>query len=687
MSLLLAASPSAQQPIITHFEPSQLRISVPAQTLTVHGDNLQTVQTCIGVLATANGPRVLRPTVVQVTQTSLQLIMPTVVAGELLLTLHPCTPATQCTPITGGIIHVLPPPPTVTGVSAGTVSNDADAALTLQGTNLDTVTSVYLEGDNGTIRCLGVTPTTSTSLGFVVPTGCIPGNYTVRALTDDSAAFYPTTTTPVTLSITEPSSAPIRVTNASAIFALNTGPTTIALTGPGLDTISGLQVALDNPNDALPPVAASNITAAGADTVTLTIPASLPGKLYDFVMSAPGRGSGPSDVKFVVIDPLLIVDHLGDQSALEIDHQTIAFTVSTATENWSAIVENGTLRFFYDFVAGRPVLADSGSTRADLGLTYDSGPPDLVGGNATLTTIAANSSIGGVDFPYATTSGSSFTASWGIEPSTPRALTCRCSYTGVTAVRGVKLPAVGVLPGFRHLAAAQGGLAIDANLLAGIEKTWLGNGRGFSLSGMRGYDSTLCFLEAPLGGGLLVDATALHDTWDHYVHHWPTTAPTWTELAIEVQTGTGGLTTGTVGPIRYVPTTDGWDTAVEPFEAAVTNPHQPADFGTLSHVTQMLSVNRAVTVDATEVRAPFDAVQDARVFGWADWRALYAHDPMIEGFDLIPQWTPNAQAFGVNGVIQDLHNLDFKVLPYLPTPGLGPNFLPLSPFDPHIIQF
>ena len=60
VSLLLAASPSAQQPIITHFEPSQLRISVPAQTLTVHGDNLQTVQTCIGVLATANGAKEVR---------------------------------------------------------------------------------------------------------------------------------------------------------------------------------------------------------------------------------------------------------------------------------------------------------------------------------------------------------------------------------------------------------------------------------------------------------------------------------------------------------------------------------------------------------------------------------------------------------------------------------------------------
>jgi len=686
--MVLASLASAQ--VIDHYEPAHVRISSGAQKLTIHGSGLGGIVGCLFLVETESGPVPYdvapRPTS---TATELHLKLPPMVGGEAVVFLFPCAVTTTnipCWPTALASLSILPPPPTVSAVQPVSVTHDMDTVVTLRGSDLDWVSSVYLEGEEGVIRCNGTTLTSATSLDFTVPMGCTPGTYRVRAIAKNSASFYDSQATTVRVTITEPVAAPLRVTNASVIFNLNLAPTSLVLTGPGLGAANGLQVDIDHPDDGLPPVSAQVGTVFDADNVMVTIPAGLPGGLYDFIATAPGYSAGPSDVKFIMFDNTFF-DYLGNNTALHVNANTVALTAA----NFSGVVENGRLRFLYDFNLGRPLLSDTGDTRGKLGVAYDANPTQLVetvGAGATLQQITANVAAGGVDFHYSTNSNGSFIATWGIEQPTGAALTQSVSYTaaaGANPVQRVLLPAVGTLPGTRHLAAAQGGLALDANALAGVEHTWIGNGRGMSMFDQRsgGYDSPLCFLEDPQGGGVLIDTSALSGVVEHLYHHLPLDSPTYAEVALEARPGLSELSSGAFGPVRYVPTSSDWATAVESFEASMSNPHKPAWFDTLQHVMSVVAVEREAIVNAAEMVIAYNAVQDWRVFGLNDWRAAIAYAPSVEPAPLLPEWT-TGRPFAKG--ISKLHARGFKVVPYLPTPGLGEQTSLFQTYQPHIIQ-
>lgn len=540
---------------------------------------------------------------------------------------------------------VDPPLPQVASVQPGSVASDAGGAVTIAGTGLATASKVLLEATDGRFVGLsGLQVQGPGSLTAQVPTELEPGSWRVRVVTAGGMSLGA-----VALNVLADPTPPPEVRAASALEVDGTSATAVTLDGAHLAGASAVSLHGDL-QLALP------FTVVSPTRISATVPAGTPPDVYDWIVQTPAGANAASAVKLVVVDPATAVDWLGDGTALGVTPDTVRF----ATPRLHAVVERGRLRFLHDRLLGRPRLSDGGLGDGDLGLEWEAQVPGALVGHASTGFAGVGVDGGTIRFPFTYQGQPLFEVRWrlaGTGDALELDLAWDADLPGLPGnVLAADLGSFGVPPGLAHVAAAHGGVRLDALTLAEFR----------TLRHPEHYDAALFFLEDPLGGGLLVDATALEDAAGLRGLHRRDLAPGTTRFHLRATPSRDRLVTGALGPVRFALASGDWSDAVEPLQAAVANPLRP------QWMDRIASVFRVIGLDpfgdpafAPEVVESIYA--DVGVALPSNFRLLHAVAAHDEGLAGTPDWTPSVV---FRALARGLSDRGWHVVPYVPTPGL-----------------
>ncbi len=585
----------------------------------------------------------------------LSVIHATVPAGiETLKYYLVLVPSDPSIPLAVAFFWVDPPLPVVAGVNPAGGASDTAIPVTISGSGFTGATAFLLEGAAGDILPLGGPQVVDdATLSATIPAGLDAGAWKIRIVTPGGVSAQT-----VAFTALAPSAAAPMVKGLSPATGFNDVDNTFVVTGSGFTGATAVTARGDGD---------FSLTFVLSDDTTLfaQLPAGTPNDVYDILVQTPAGQNAASKVKFLLFDPGVSIDYLGDGSILGLNGDTVTVT----TPSLGAVVERGRLRTLIrlqDFVV---LESDDRGPEGSLGLEWDAQVADAFEGTAAtaLAGIVADPAVHGVDFVFHYNGVEAFRVTWATDPVSGELLQTLTWDTTDPSLPGnvwaVDFGELGIPAGHSQLLAADGGLKAD----------WIDLSSPLDRRHPNNYELPLALFEDPQGGGLVFDMTAAGDRAALRIRSARGASGRFTTFHVRASVHEQDLLGGSLGPLRFSLHAGDWADAAEAFQSGIQNPLKPSWHESLSF--GFAGLGTSVAVPDFDPETLEDLFTSLYVPGTAppfpkDFRLFYSHVAVTQTNAQLPDWTPSSRFDQIGSFLQ---SRGWRNIPYMATPGVNRN--------------
>jgi len=563
-------------------------------------------------------------------------------------------PSDLTIPLEVTFFWVDPPLPVVAGVNPAGGTSGTATPVTISGSGFTGATAFLLEGAAGDILPLtGPQVVDDATVSATIPAGLDAGPWKIRIVTPGGISAQT-----VSFTALPPSSVPPTVDGLTPFTGFNDVDNTFVVTGSGFTGATAVTARGDSD---------VSLTFLVSDDTTLfaMFPAGTPNDAYDILVQTPAGQNAASTAKFLLFDPNVSTDFLGDGSIVALN----ADTVAVATSTLGAVVERGRLRTLIRLQDVSVLESDDRGPEGNLGLEWDAQVPNAFEGSSatTLAGIVANPAAHGVDFVFQYNGVEAFRVTWATDAATGDLLQTLSWDTTDPSLPGnvwaVDFGELGIPAGHSQLLAADGGVKAD----------WIDLSTPLVRLHPSRYELPLALFEDPLGGGLAFDMIAAGNRAALRTRSARGASGRFTTFHVLASVHEQDLLGGSLGPMRFSLHAGDWADAAETFQSGIHNPLKPSWHDSLSFAFAGLGTSGAAPGFDPQILE--DLFTSLYVPGTAppfpkDFRLYYSHLAVSQTNAELPDWTPTSRFDQIGSFLQ---SRGWRNIPYMATPGVNRN--------------